>query len=240
MAGVLYVVPTPIGNLEDITLRALRVLKDCGAIACEDTRQTIKLLNHFEIKKPLISFYSHNQAHRLPELIGDMRGGKDIALVSDCGMPGISDPGYVLIDAAIKEGITVTVLPGPCAAVTALVASGLPMDGFIFLGFLRRKPGKMKKELSSAGGAGKTVVFYESPHRIIKTLAICAEVFGPQTRAAIGREMTKKFEEVMRGTLAELQQQLEARKEVLGEFVVSVCPVSDSTADDTKEDNEQN
>jgi 16S rRNA (cytidine1402-2'-O)-methyltransferase len=240
MAGVLYVVPTPIGNLEDITLRALRVLKECHAIACEDTRQTIKLLNHFEIKKHLISFYSHNQAHRIPELMGEMRSGKDIALVSDCGMPGISDPGYVLIDAAIKEGITVTVLPGPCAAVTALVASGLPMDGFIFLGFLRRKPGKMKKELQAAGSSGKTVVFYESPHRIIKTMAICSEVFGPQTRAAIGREMTKRFEEIMRGTLEELQQQLSERKDILGEFVVSLCPAPAIISADTEDDNEQN
>jgi 16S rRNA (cytidine1402-2'-O)-methyltransferase len=239
MAGALFVVPTPLGNLEDITLRALRVLKECQIIACEDTRQTIKLLNHFEIKKPLISFYSHNQARRLPELIGDMRAGKAIALVSDCGMPGISDPGYVLIDAAIKEGIAVTVLPGPCAAVTALVASGLPMDGFIFLGFLRRKPGKMKKELQSAGASGKTIVFYESPHRVVKTLAICAEVFGPDMRASIGRELTKKFEEIMRGTISELHQQLSARKEILGEFVVMVSPC-DAKRDDIEDDNEQN
>jgi 16S rRNA (cytidine1402-2'-O)-methyltransferase len=223
MAGVLFVVPTPIGNLEDITLRGLRVLKECHAIACEDTRQTIKLLNYFEIKKPLISFYSHNQARRVPELIEILRNDKNIALVSDCGTPGISDPGYILIDEAVKQGITVSVLPGPCAAITALVASGLPMDGFIFLGFLKRKPGKIRKELQAAGESGKTIVFYESPHRIVKTLAICAEVFGQNARAAIGRELTKKFEEIMRGDIGELQAQLSAKKEILGEFVVMVA-----------------
>src|SRR3989339_591883 len=171
MAGTLFVVPTPIGNLEDITLRAVRVLKECHAIACEDTRQTVKLLNHFDIQKPLISFYSHNQARRIPELINDLSAGKTIALVSDSGTPGISDPGFFLVDAAVKAGINVVALPGPCAAITALVASGLPMDGFVFLGFLKRKPGKMKKELRAACAPGKTVVFYESPYRVSKTLA---------------------------------------------------------------------
>ena len=232
MAGTLFVVPTPIGNLEDITLRAVRVLKECHAIACEDTRQTVKLLNHFDIQKPLISFYSHNQARRIPELINDLSAGKTIALVSDSGTPGISDPGFFLVDAAVKAGINVVALPGPCAAITALVASGLPMDGFVFLGFLKRKPGKMKKELRAACAAGKTVVFYESPYRVSKTLAVCAEVFGADARAALGRELTKKFEEVMRGTLAELQLQLAAKKEILGEFVVLVTPTDIETSND--------
>ena len=150
--GILYLVPTPIGNLEDITLRALRVLKEVDSIICEDTRQTVKLLNHYEIKKPLMSFYTYNQERRIPGIIRDLLSGKNLAIVSDSGTPGISDPGSFLIEEALRSGINVVPLPGPNAALTALVASGLPMHGFVFLGFLKKKTGKMKKELAAAAG----------------------------------------------------------------------------------------
>jgi 16S rRNA (cytidine1402-2'-O)-methyltransferase len=217
--GTLYLVPTPIGNLEDITLRALRVLKEADAVICEDTRQTVKLLNHYEIKKPLVSFYTYNQQRRIPGIIRDLLSGKNLALVSDSGTPGISDPGFFLIDEAIKAGVGVVPLPGASASLTALIASGLPTHGFVFLGFLRKKTGKMKKELSAAAGTGFTVIFYESPHRIRKTMAACAEIFPASTPVVLARELTKKFEEFTRGTLESVNQAL-AAKEPLGEYVV--------------------
>ncbi|MFH1369230.1 MAG: 16S rRNA (cytidine(1402)-2'-O)-methyltransferase [Elusimicrobiota bacterium] len=219
MIGTLYIVPTPIGNLEDITLRAVRILKEVDFIACEDTRQTSKLLNHLGISKCLVSFYTYNQLKRIPQIINDLSSGKSVALVSDSGTPGISDPGFFLIKEAIKSGIPVVPLPGPCAAVTALVVSGLPSDGFVFLGFLKKKPGKMKKELSAAFNAGKTVVFYESPHRLAKTLETCMEILPADTEAAVARELTKKFEEVLRGTIAEVSAEVRSR-EIIGEAVV--------------------
>ena len=217
--GTLYLVPTPIGNLEDITLRALRVLKEADSIICEDTRQTIKLLNHYGIQKPLISFYTYNQERRIPGIVSGLLSGKNFALVSDAGTPGISDPGFFLIAEALKAGAGVVPLPGPNAALTALVASGLPTHSFIFLGFLKKKTGKMKKELAAAARAAVTVIFYESPHRIRKTMAVCAEVFPKGTRAVLARELTKKFEEFTRGTLEDINKAL-ASKEPLGEFVV--------------------
>ncbi|MDR0822314.1 MAG: 16S rRNA (cytidine(1402)-2'-O)-methyltransferase [Endomicrobium sp.] len=222
MSGKLFIVPTPIGNLEDITIRALRVLKECGLIACEDTRQSIKLLNHFEISKPLISFYSYNQQKRVPEIINKILNGSDIALISDAGMPAISDPGYILVKAAIDNGIIIEVLPGASAAITALVGSGLPTDGYIFCGFLKKKSGKMKKELSQAASLDKTIIFYESPHRIIKTVELCLEVFGAQAQMCIAREITKKFEEYIRGNIESVIKQLKSKKEILGEMVVLI------------------
>lgn len=233
--GTLYVVPTPIGNLEDITLRALRVMKEVDFIACEDTRQTVKLLNHFAIAKPLVSFFTYNQLQRLPRIIADLQAGKNVALVSDSGTPGISDPGFFLIRKAIDEHIPVVALPGPSALVTALVASGLPADGFIFLGFLRRKPGKMKKELREAAAPGKTIVFYESPFRVQKTLELCVEVFGDGVQVVLARELTKKFEEYVRGTLKEVLTAI-AGREQRGEFVVLLGPADEQKADN---DNEQ-
>jgi 16S rRNA (cytidine1402-2'-O)-methyltransferase len=227
MSGTLYIVPTPIGNLEDITLRALRVLKECDLIACEDTRQSLKLLTHFEISKPLISFYSYNQQHRMPQLIDKLLNGKNIALVSDGGTPAVSDPGYMLVKEALAKKIKITALPGACAAVTALVGSGLPTDGFIFCGFLKRKPGKMKKELAQYADADKTIVFYESPHRMLKTLEICMEVFGENAEMCLARELTKKFEEFIRGSVKEVLAEMSARKEILGEFVVLICAQSE-------------
>lgn len=222
-SGNLYLVPTPIGNLEDITFRAVRVLGEAGLIACEDTRQTVKLLNRYNIRKPLLSFFSHNQDRRIPEIIGRLLAGTDVALVSDSGTPGISDPGFFLVVRALEERINVVSLPGPSAAVTALVASGLPADGYVFLGFLKKKPGKMKKELNAAAAAGKTIVFYESPHRIAKTLSVCVEAFGPGARAVIARELTKKFEEYIRGTLGVLEERMKAG-EPRGEMAVLIYP----------------
>lgn len=224
MNGTLYVVPTPIGNLEDITLRALRVLKECDLIACEDTRQTLKLLSHFEISKKLISFYSYNQQGRIPQIVGKLLSGTNIALVSDGGTPAISDPGYLLVKAAIENEVKVEVLPGANAVTTALVGSGLPTDGFVFHGFLKRKPGKMKKELAESAKLNKTIIFYESPHRILKTLEICKTVFGENAKICLARELTKKFEEFIRSNIKEALENLSKRKEILGEFVVLVYP----------------
>jgi 16S rRNA (cytidine1402-2'-O)-methyltransferase len=225
--GTLYLVPTPIGNLEDITFRALRVFNSVDSIICEDTRQTIKLLNHFEIKKPLKSFFTYNQPRRIPEIIRELAAGKNLALVSDSGMPGISDPGWLLVDEALKNGILVVPLPGPNAALTALIASGLPTHSFIFLGFLKKKPGKIKKELAKAAESGCTVIFYESPYRVKKTLALCAEILPPCTRVVLARELTKIYEEFIRGTLEEVNINLK-EKEPKGEFVVLLnCAAND-------------
>ncbi|MDR2436551.1 MAG: 16S rRNA (cytidine(1402)-2'-O)-methyltransferase [Endomicrobium sp.] len=224
MSGILYVVPTPIGNLEDITLRALRVLKECDLIACEDTRQSLKLLSYFGISKPLISFYSYNQQHKVGQIIDKLADGKKIVLISDAGTPGISDPGYILVKEAIEKDIKIEVLPGASAVITALVGSGLPTDGFIFCGFLKRKPRKMKKELSKLISLEKTVVFYEAPHRILKTLEICLEVFGEDVNICLARELTKKFEEFIRGPIKEILENMKNRNSLLGEFVALIYP----------------
>ena len=217
--GTLYVVPTPIGNLEDITLRAIRVLQESDSVVCEDTRQTLKLLSHLKISKPLVSFYTQNQLKRIPQILSMLNDGKNIALVSDCGTPAISDPGYYLIKEALNRNVNVVTLPGACALITALVGSGLATDSFIFLGFLKKKTGKMKKELELAKQTQKTVIFYESPHRILKTVEVCKEVFGENADMVLARELTKKFEEFVRGTIKEVLQNLKNR-DVLGEFIV--------------------
>ncbi|MDR0618141.1 MAG: 16S rRNA (cytidine(1402)-2'-O)-methyltransferase [Endomicrobium sp.] len=224
MSGTLYVVPTPIGNLEDITLRALRILKECDLIACEDTRQSLNLLSHFKLSKHLISFYSYNEQHRIKGLIDKLLNGKKIALISDAGTPGISDPGYSLVKEVISKNINLEVLPGSSAVITALVGSGLPTDGFIFCGFLKRKPSKMRKELVELTNLKKTIIFYESPHRIFKTIEMCLAVFGKDTQICLAREMTKKFEEFIRGTIKEVLEDTKNRKSLLGEFVVLVYP----------------
>ena len=222
--GTLFVVPTPIGNLEDITLRAIRILQEVDTIVCEDTRQTIKLLSHLKISKPLVSFYTQNQLKRIPQIISMLESGKSIAIVSDCGTPAISDPGYYLIKEAIDKNITVVPLPGACALITALVGSGLTTDSFIFLGFLKKKTGKMKKELEQAKSFQKTIVFYESPHRILKTLETCKNVFGEQSKISLARELTKKFEEFIRGTIKEVVEEM-SNREILGEFIVLIEPL---------------
>lgn len=220
--GTLYIVPTPIGNLEDITLRALRILREVGTIACEDTRVTANLLRHFEVpQKRLISYFAGNERERVGQLVGLLRAGDDVALVSDAGTPGISDPGARLIGAAIDEGIRVVPLPGPTAAIAAVVASGLPTDAILFEGFLPHKKGRqtMIRRLSEATA---TVVLYESPHRIVKALNELAAVFGAARRACVAREITKLYEEISRGTLAELAAEYERRTSIKGEFVVVI------------------
>jgi len=220
MSGVLYVVATPIGNLKDITLRAVETLKAVDLIACEDTRRTKILLVHYEIVKPLISFYSQNQFRKIPYLIDELKKGKNVALVSDAGTPGISDPGFFLVKNAIEQGLKVETIPGVSAVVAALSASGLATDGFVFLGFLHRKTGKIKKVFEKAAGLEKTIIFYESPYRIKKTLKIISEIFPQDADIVICRELTKKFEEFIRGKVSDVIEKLPEK--VLGEITVLI------------------
>ncbi len=198
MSGTLYIVPTPIGNLEDITLRALRVLKEAALIAAEDTRTTRILLQHYAIGTPLTSYHEHNKLAKLDAIFAALAAG-DVALVSDAGTPGISDPGYELIGAAIARGVRVEPLPGANAVITALVASGLPTDGFVYLGFLPRKAGELRALLESVAAEPRTLVAYESPNRVIAALEAVLETLGDRPLCA-ARELTKKFEEFQRGT----------------------------------------
>lgn len=218
---MLTIIPTPIGNLGDITLRALEVLRAADLVACEDTRHSRKLLNHFDIHKPLAACHEHSRPGELARILDLLRDGKSVALISDSGTPLMSDPGYELVRDARREGIPVEVLPGPFAAVTALVASGLATDGFTFLGFPPVKGGQRKKFLEKRADAGETLVLYESPHRVLKTLEALLEVFGDR-EAAVCRELTKKFEEVIRGTVSEILAKLADRK-ILGEIVLVVA-----------------
>lgn len=201
--GKLYVCPTPIGNLEDITLRVLRVLQEVDYIAAEDTRQTIKLLNHFEINKSLTSYHEHNKAKKGQDLIKDLMEGKKIALVSDAGMPGISDPGEDLIKECIDMGIEVEVLPGATAAILALIASGLNTSQFSFEGFLSRDKKKRRERLERIKYEDRTLIFYEAPHRLKETLEDCLKILDNR-RAVVGRELTKRYEEFIRGNLVDL------------------------------------
>lgn len=218
--GILYICPTPIGNLEDITLRTIRILGEVDLIAAEDTRHTIKLLNHYDIKKPLTSYHEHNIKEKGIELIEKLNEGKSIALVSDAGMPGISDPGQELIRQAIDEGIDVIALPGATASITALVISGLPTDKFIFEGFLSSKKGERKKELDKIKEYRKTTIIYEAPHRLINLLEDMVEILEDR-KISISRELTKKYEETFRGTAAEALEKFTATG-IKGEFVIIV------------------
>ncbi len=218
---MLYLVPTPIGNLEDITLRALRVLQEADAVACEDTRVASVLLNHFDISKPTLSYHDHNERGRTPDLIRRMTAGETIALISDAGTPAISDPGFYLVRECIREGVPVEALPGATAFVPALVLSGLPNDRFVFEGFLPHKKGRATR-IATLANEDRTLVFYESPHRILKTLRQLSEAFGEDRPAAVCRELTKKFEEVIRGSLAEIAAELESRPKIRGEIVLVV------------------
>jgi len=228
LAPGLYLVATPIGNLGDITLRALEVLKQVDRIACEDTRQTQKLLNHFEIHTPTVSCHQHNERHRAAELIEVLKSGGRIALVSDAGMPGISDPGAWLAAEAIAAGVAVIPIPGANAALSALIASGLPMDEFHFIGFLPEKAGARRTRLESLADeirksqSPRTLVFYEAPHRILETLADLESVWGAGLRIVIARELTKIHEEFLRSTVAEARRELAARDRVRGEIVLLV------------------
>lgn len=201
--GTLYLVGTPIGNLKDITLRALETLQQVDLIAAEDTRQTQKLLNHYEIHKPVTSYFEHNKKSKGPLLIEELSQGKNIALVSDAGMPGISDPGCDLVQECIKVKIPLTVIPGPAAVVTALVASGLDSTGFIFAGFFPRTNKEKKELLASLAGEKRTLIFYESPQRLCQTLETIREAWG-ERHCCVARELTKVFEEYQRGTLSEI------------------------------------
>lgn len=199
---MLYLVATPIGNLEDITYRAVRILREVGVIAAEDTRHTRKLLNRYDIKTPLISYHDFSTPRRIEELIDRLQSG-DVALVSDAGMPGLSDPGYRLVRAAIDAGIPISPLPGPAAAVAGLVASGLPTDRFLFLGFLPRQTGARKSALQTIKNLPFTLVIYEGPHRLVNMLDDVAAVLGGDRQLVIGRELTKIHEEIWRGSVEE-------------------------------------
>jgi 16S rRNA (cytidine1402-2'-O)-methyltransferase len=222
MPGRLYLVATPIGNLEDITLRALRTLKECDVVAAEDTRRTGQLLKHFDITKPLLSYFQFNEAKRSEEIIERLRRGEKVALVTDAGSPGISDPGERVVRAAVGAGFRVESVPGPSALVAALTASGLPTEEFHFIGFLPHKSGQRRRELERLQGIGGTLVFYESPYRVEKLLAELNEVFAGR-QVVLARELTKKFEEYLRGTPAELLTVARVRS-LKGEFVVMVSP----------------
>jgi 16S rRNA (cytidine1402-2'-O)-methyltransferase len=226
LAPGLYLVATPIGNLGDITLRALDVLKRVDRIACEDTRQTQKLLNHFEIATPTVSCHQHNERQRAAELMDTLLAGGRIALVSDAGMPGISDPGTWLAAEAIAAGVAVIPIPGANAALSALVASGLPTGEFHFIGFLPEKAGARRSRLETlaaeAGQAPRTLIFYEAPHRILDTLADLETVWGPELRVVLARELTKIHEEFLRGTVADVRRELAGRDRIRGEITLLV------------------
>jgi len=219
--GTLYLVATPIGNLEDITLRALRVLRECDVVAAEDTRHTGLLLKHFAIAKPLLSYFRFNEARRSEEILDRLRHGQRVALVTDAGSPGISDPGARVVRAALAAGCRVEPVPGPCALVAALTASGLPTDEFHFVGFLPHKSGRRRQRLASLQTLPGTLVLYESPHRVAKLLEELNAIF-PERRVVLARELTKKFEEFLRGTPAELLAATRQRT-LRGELVVLIA-----------------
>jgi 16S rRNA (cytidine1402-2'-O)-methyltransferase len=219
--GTLFIVATPLGNLEDITLRAIRVLKEASVIACEDTRRTVKLLNRYEIRTPMFIFHDYNKLRAGAVLLRRLSEGESVALVSDAGTPAISDPGYELVRAAIGGGIPIDVVPGPSALISALVVSGLPTDHFAFEGFLPSRKEKRKKAMQSLAGETRTMIFYESPQRVGAFLAEAAEILGDR-RACLVRELTKIHEEILRGTLGEMAAEIARRETVLGEITLVV------------------
>jgi 16S rRNA (cytidine1402-2'-O)-methyltransferase len=224
-AGVLYVVATPLGNLEDITLRAIRVLKSVSLIACEDTRHTAVLLRAHEVTTPTTSYFEHNERWKGEKVLVALRAGRDVALVSDAGTPGVSDPGYRLVRDARAEGIPVVPIPGPSAAIAALSVSGLPTDRFLFVGFLPARAAARRKALEDLLSVRETIVFYESPVRVIDALTDMAQVLGDR-EAFLCREATKLHEEYTRGTLSVLRETLASRAAVKGEFVIVVSGAS--------------
>jgi len=226
--GMLYIVPTPLGNLEDITLRAVRILGQVDLIATEDTRTTGKLLKHLNISCPMVSYFEHSNTAQRQRVLTALANG-DVALVSEAGTPLLSDPGYVLVQAAIEQEITVVPLPGPSALTTALSASGLPTDQFLFLGFLPRKTGERQRLLAGAVEQTATLVFFESPHRLRNTLADMVDTFGPERRVAVCRELTKLHEEFWRGTVADAQREWTER-DPRGEFTLVVAGASSPMA----------
>lgn len=227
LAPGLYLVATPIGNLEDITLRAIRILKQADLIACEDTRQTQKLLNHYGIDTPTISYHEHNEAARAAELVEKLAVGMTVAVVSDAGMPGISDPGFRLVSLAIERGLPVVPIPGAAAFVSAMVASGLPADMFSFRGFLSPKTGARRRELEKVRNSAHTEIFYEAPHRILASLEDVLAVLGPERRIVVARELTKIHEEFLRGTTAQVLGVIQGRGEMKGEIVLLIGPAEE-------------
>jgi 16S rRNA (cytidine1402-2'-O)-methyltransferase len=233
-AGALYVVATPIGNLEDITARALRVLREVALIACEDTRHTAKLLHHFGVATRTLALHEHNERERVPKLLKRLQSGESIALVSDAGTPLVSDPGFHLVRAAQAAAIKVTPVPGACAAIAALSASGLPSDRFVFEGFPSSKAGERRRRLQELKTETRTLIFYEAPHRVLDSLRDMADAFGAERPAAVARELTKHFETIRTGSLQGLVEWLSRdATQQQGEFVVSVqgaSPASDIRA----------
>ena len=232
MSGTLYIVATPIGNLEDISSRALRILGEVDVIACEDTRHTRKLLDRYGISKPLVSYHEHNEQSRAVELAADLEAGKNIALVSDAGTPLIADPGYRLVEQAREHDVAVVPVPGPSALLAALSASGLPTDAFLFHGFLPAKQGQRRKLLEELKNLAATLIFYEAPHRILEALEDIAITLGPR-QVVLARELTKIHEEFLRGTPAELQASLAERASVKGEFTVMIGKSAAMEVDET-------
>jgi 16S rRNA (cytidine1402-2'-O)-methyltransferase len=225
----LYLIATPIGNLEDITLRALRLLKEVDVIACEDTRQTQKLLNHFGITTRTVSYHQHNEITRAAELVKDLQEGTSVALVTDAGMPGISDPGFRLISLAIRHHVPVVPVPGASAFLAALVASGLPTDSFRFSGFLPPKRGDRRAALQAIKSSPRTQVFYEAPHRILETLSDVVEILGNDRHVVVAREVTKLHEEFLRGRATEVLATLKSRPTVKGEITLLIAKPEDAS-----------
>jgi 16S rRNA (cytidine1402-2'-O)-methyltransferase len=225
----LYVVATPIGNLEDITLRAVRVLKEVDVVACEDTRQTQKLLNHYGITTRTISYHEHNEMTRAAELVKELQEGSSVALVTDAGMPGISDPGFRLISLAIRHHVPVVPIPGASAFLAALVASGLPTDSFRFSGFLPAKRGERRAALAAIKVSPRTQVFYEAPHRVVEALADVIEILGSTRHVVIAREVTKLYEEFLRGRAGEVLETLKSRDGVKGEITLLIGKAEEET-----------
>ncbi len=223
MPSELFIVATPIGNLSDMTFRAVETLKSVDLIACEDTRHSRKLLDHYGIDKPLVSLHEHNEASRSAELAGRMAEGLSIALISDAGTPIVSDPGFRLVREVLSRGIRVTPIPGPSASVAALAASGLPSNEFFFAGFLPRKEGERRRRLEQLSRMGSTIILYEAPHRILATLGEVAAVMG-DPEICIARELTKLHEEFLRGRAGEVAAQLRSRGEIRGEFTLLIAP----------------
>ncbi len=228
--GILYLVGTPIGNLEDITLRAVRTLKEVDLIACEDTRQTAKLLNHYGIEKRTVSYHEHNELTRAAELVTHLESGDDVALVTDAGMPGVSDPGYRLVTLAVRHHIRVVPIPGASAFLSALVASGLPTDSFHFGGFLPAKGGARRTTLETIRHSERTQIFYEAPHRIVEALRDIVETMGGHRHVVIAREVTKLHEEFIRGRAEEIVALLQARGEVKGEITLLIGKEDETAA----------
>lgn len=225
-SGTIYLIPTPIGNIEDITIRALRVLGEVDLVACEDTRRTGKLLERLEIKRPLLSYHEHNESRRAQQLVERAQAGDSIAVVTDAGTPGIADPGYRVLQAAIAAGVPIVALPGPNAAIAALSVAGLPAYEFTFKGFLPRSRERRRKAIRLLRSAVRTTVFYETPHRIAQALEDIRELLGDRQVVAV-RELTKAFEEVLRGTAASLLETLQSREGIRGEFVLLIGPAED-------------